>query len=358
MKRVSTKKILADARHAFEAEAGESLTWATGVGLKFMGLAHVGFDEGVDTQCAAIEQYVEDLARDREGVRARLERLLLATGAAMRVPGAVDVFVREYGRAARPRKRMLRDPAYVQICDCVGAAAAGYPGRAFLMLHPNDPQPDDNPVHHPLVKSGRESRDALVAWAAFRSTRAKEARARALMHAIDEVLEAPYKSLLRTLWRIHHAAPATSTLLPPVDLGRLVDQLAAAFPALVSRNAKVLRKAIAHRHWIYVAQRDAIEYWNVRHSDGRVVERRTVPVTALAGWCERLLFISTAVLRAARDRALADMLVDGGVLKALLEAVAAHPVPEETLNSVMEAVMARQFGVAPALDASGARGAS
>ena len=142
-----------------------------------------------------------------------------------------------------------------------------------------------------------------------------------------------------------------------MDLGNLVDQLEAKFPALVSRNAKVLRKAVAHRHWRYVANRDAIEYWNETRAH-KIIERRTVSVDALARWCARLLYVSTVVVRNTRESALADMLVDAGMLRTMLLAVAEYPSPSRELTDVVGAAMAKAMGIGPPLPACAESAAS
>lgn len=334
----------------FVVEAGPSWPWLEGKIRQLRGELARAQLEQMETLLQRFLAALESSFND-PGTFEHLSRLVEAMGRVCAPVATRERLEREASRLADSQDRRLRkDPLYSALRAHLFAVYERHPLLAFLVVvPPMEPQRDEDPRAHPLIEELRLVAQAQTAWADFRRRRAREPRARALLAAVEAICEGPYRQYLTLLWRLRAVQGVAPSAQAPVDLGRLVDDTVVEFPQFVDADAKFLRKAVAHRHTRYLPESDSVVLWN-RNRRGETTDERTITVRDLASQAERLLCVGSLFPAGLRNAVVGEILIRGGVLRAMLDALGAHGhQPEGQVHEQLSAQIALALGLPKAL---------
>lgn len=341
MSRHAAKSLVSE----FAREAGPSWPWLES---KARGLGRALSRARLDQMETLLHRFLVTLESSfgEPDTLDHLKRLVEALGRVCAVPKTRELLEREVARMFVAQERAVRrDPRYAALRERVFALYDEHPLLALLVVAPPRVARDgDDPRTHPMIDETRTVVQAHAAWAEFRRRRGREQRAHALAAATEAVCEGPYRQYLTMLWRLRFARGGAPTAQPPVDLGQLVDDTRGVFPEHVDVEAKFLRKAVAHRHVRYLPEVDALLLWNANRKSETVGER-CVRVRDLAEQVADLLRVGSQYLAGLRRAVVAEVLVRGGVVRAVLDALAmVGSEPEQVIHARLSERMALALG--------------
>ena len=325
-------------------DVGEALNWATTRTRRLARLTRDNIPDRFDTFVHAAEAEIRS-ALDEPSGWSQAEKLWFAICDVLKTSAIRDALEREAAKQlARLDRKYRGNVSYTDVRARLELLSARHPMLPALVVLPWRERTKNEVGDHPFVRDAREIVRSIAPLVEYRRTRRRERRAALLMDALERICDGPYKRYLQLLWSLDHVERCAACGAAPIDLGKLLQHTAGAYPTLVDPDVNLFRKAAAHQHWRYVPERNAIQMWEISYRTRAIQREEEFPIADLQRRAEGLLQIGGQVRAALIAAVVGDLGVHRGLFRTALEALAmVGEAPTKIIESMVAANLRDQL---------------